>query len=88
MAPPITSFYLFHVFRVNQNERTCVPGFVESHTPRVLTFSFGYLKFLSRQILRSDLAFEPIHKASVLLKLSLRPDALPDVSDKLRNSFN
>jgi len=27
-----------------------VPGFIKSHTPRVLTFSFGHLKFLSRQV--------------------------------------
>ena len=64
-----------------------MPGFVEIHTPRVLTFSFGHLKFLSRQILKSDLVFEPIHKASVSLQLSLRPDALQNVSNKLRDSF-
>ena len=58
-------------------------GSVDNQTPRALTFFFGHLKYFSGQSLRSQFALEPIHKTSVLLLLSLRPDASP----KLSNNF-
>ena len=46
-------------------------GSVDNQIPRALTSFFGHLKSFSRQSLRSQLALEPIQKASVLLLLSL-----------------
>ena len=59
-------------------------GPVDNQTPRALIFFIGHLKCFSGQSLRSQFALEPIHKASVLLLLSLRLDACP----KLTNTFN
>ena len=58
-------------------------GSVDNQTPTALTFFFGHFKYFSGQSLRSQFALEPINKASVLLLLSLRPDA----AQKRSNGF-
>ena len=61
-------------------------GSVESQTPKALTFFFGHLKSFSGRRLRSQSFLEPIYRASVFLMLSLRPDTLPKVSIKTKDS--
>ena len=51
-------------------------GSMDSQTPSAFTFVFGQLKFRSVTSFSSLSAHEQIHRASVFLALSLRPDTL------------
>ena len=51
-----------------------------SQTPGNFTLFSGHLKFFSGKSFSLLPAIEPIHKASVFLLLSLRPDSLPKFS--------
>ena len=61
-------------------------GSVDNHTPNALTFFLGHLKSFSGQSLKSQSALAPIHKASVFLSLSLRPDILLKCSITFKDS--
>ena len=51
--------------------------------PSTFTLLSGYLKFFSGKSFSFLPAIDPIHKASVALLLSLRPDLLPKFSTVL-----
>ena len=51
-------------------------GSMDSQTPSAFTFVFGQLKFRSVTSFSSLSSHEQIHRASVFLALSLRPDTL------------
>ena len=51
-----------------------------SQTPRNFTLFSGHLKFLSGKSFFLLPAIDPIHRASVFLLFSLRPDSLPKFS--------
>ena len=51
-----------------------VSGLVESHTPNALTLSFTHLKSFSGSRFASFPVLAPIHKATVFLLFSRRPE--------------
>ena len=53
---------------------------MESQTPKNFTLFSVHLKFLSGKSFSFLLAIDPIHRASVFLLFSLRPDSLPKFS--------
>ena len=53
---------------------------MESQKPRNFTLFSGHLKFLSGKSFSLLPAIDPIHRASVFLLFSLRPDSLPKFS--------
>ena len=55
-------------------------GSIESQTPRTFTLFSGHLKFFSGKSFSLFPTIDPIHRASLFLLLSLRPDILPKVS--------
>ena len=55
-------------------------GSVDIQTPRTLTLFSGHLKFFSGESFSFLPTIDPIHKASVFLSLSLRPEGLPKLS--------
>ena len=84
----LSSFAFFLPFS-ERRRFTVVSGHIENHTPRAVTFEICQLKlcyFCSFQIISSMPAYEPIHKASVFLLLSLRPNTLLKFSKILRAS--